>query len=94
MGGGRFVAPAQRVTDFLSGSSLGSAPLPSSSYRLGVRAGPLHELYTPELTRALQARTSLSRGAWFCRIPAAAVQRFDLPALLSPATSRPCFRPL
>ena len=28
--------------------------LPSSSYRLGVRAAPLHELYAPDLTESLR----------------------------------------
>lgn len=45
-------APAQRVTDFLAGRT--SATLPKTSYRLGVTAAPLHELYPPHLTAALR----------------------------------------
>ena len=41
------VAPVQRVTDFIAGSAGQDADLPSSSYRLGVRAGPLHEVLFP-----------------------------------------------
>ena len=82
MGGGSFVAPVQRVTDFLAYSSsmrkdiintndddycLSSTPgresvstaTPSSaiqsSYRLGVKEAPLHELYPPFVTNALHA---------------------------------------
>jgi uncharacterized FAD-dependent dehydrogenase len=84
MGGGSFVAPVQRVTDFLAYSSsmrkdiinaddddddycLSSTPgtqsvstaIPSSaiqsSYRLGVKEAPLHELYPPFITSALHA---------------------------------------
>lgn len=72
MGGGSFVAPVQRVTDFLACSSSmrkdiintddtqsvsvaapGSAI--QSSYRLGVKEAPLHELYPPFVTSALHA---------------------------------------
>ncbi|GAX77266.1 hypothetical protein CEUSTIGMA_g4712.t1 [Chlamydomonas eustigma] len=53
MGGGGFVAPVQRVTDFVEGIE-SKGELPSSSYRLGVKAGPLHQLYDPKLTHALQ----------------------------------------
>ena len=53
MGGGNLVAPAQRVTDFLDGV-LSQDPLPSSSYRLGVKSAPLHELYPPFVTNALR----------------------------------------
>lgn len=52
MGGGNFVAPVQRVTDFLEGRL--SDSLPSSSYRMGVKSAPLHELYPPPLTEALR----------------------------------------
>lgn len=83
MGGGSFVAPVQRVTDFLAYSSsmrkdiintdddddycLSSTPgtesvstaTPSSaiqsSYRLGIKEAPLHELYPPFVTSALHA---------------------------------------
>lgn len=72
MGGGSFVAPVQRVTDFLACSSsmrkdiintddaqsvLVAAPGSAiqSSYRLGVKEAPLHELYPPFVTSALHA---------------------------------------
>ena len=45
-------APAQRVVDFLAARP--SASLPATSYRLGVTPAPLHELYPPHLTAALQ----------------------------------------
>ncbi|CBJ28922.1 Hypothetical protein in ptb 5\'region (ORF1) [Ectocarpus siliculosus] len=54
MGGGNLVVPVQRVTDFMAGSSGRDADLPSSSYRLGVRAGPLHELYPSYVTEGLR----------------------------------------
>eukprot|EP00897_Mesotaenium_endlicherianum_P007845 jgi/Mesen1/7089/ME000369S06416 len=53
MGGGRFVAPVQRVTDFLEGQ-LSLEPLPSSSYRLGVKSARLDELYPSHVTQALR----------------------------------------
>lgn len=45
-------APAQRVVDFLTETV--SENLPKTSYRLGVHSAPLHTLYSPELTAALQ----------------------------------------
>jgi hypothetical protein len=39
--------------DFMSGNESAGA-LPSSSYRLGVHAAPLHELYSPVVTSALR----------------------------------------
>ena len=53
MGGGNLVAPAQRVTDFLDGV-LSADPLPPSSYRLGVKSAPLHDLYPSFVTNALR----------------------------------------
>eukprot|EP00611_Tribonema_gayanum_P000470 TRINITY_DN1032_c0_g1_i1.p2 TRINITY_DN1032_c0_g1~~TRINITY_DN1032_c0_g1_i1.p2 ORF type:complete len:178 (-),score=64.11 TRINITY_DN1032_c0_g1_i1:133-666(-) len=53
-GGGDLVAPVQTVPDFLSGAAAPSAPLPTSSYRLGVRAAPLHELYPAAVTQGLK----------------------------------------
>lgn len=53
-GGGALRAPVQRVTDFLAGRAGSPSSLPSSSYRLGVTAAPLHDLYSPPLTAALQ----------------------------------------
>ncbi|XP_078438743.1 FAD/NAD(P)-binding oxidoreductase family protein isoform X2 [Wolffia australiana] len=54
MGGGDFVVPAQTITDFLN-NKLSERPLPSSSYRMGVKAASLHELYPADVTRALQS---------------------------------------
>ncbi|PRW58781.1 proton phosphate symporter [Chlorella sorokiniana] len=53
-GGGGFVAPAQRVADFLAGQAP-RQPLPSSSYRLGLRPDPLHNFYPPHMTAAFVA---------------------------------------
>ncbi|XP_072961405.1 uncharacterized protein [Typha angustifolia] len=53
MGGGNFVVPVQCVTDFLD-NKLSVMSLPPSSYRLGVRASNLHELFPPHITEALQ----------------------------------------
>ncbi|XP_027176505.1 uncharacterized protein LOC113775716 [Coffea eugenioides] len=53
MGGGNFVVPVQTVTDFLN-SKLPVKCIPSSSYRLGVKATSLHELYPPHITEALR----------------------------------------
>ncbi|XP_051200377.1 uncharacterized protein [Lolium perenne] len=53
MGGGNFVVPAQRVTDFIS-NKLSVTSLPPSSYRMGVRPSKLHELFPPYITEALQ----------------------------------------
>ena len=56
MAGTPLTAPAQRVSDFLAGRP--SATLPATSYRLGVAPAPLHELYPPHLTAALQHAVS------------------------------------
>ncbi|GAQ81689.1 hypothetical protein KFL_000880030 [Klebsormidium nitens] len=53
MGGGNFVAPVQRAADFLDGV-LSADPLPSSSYRLGVRSARLDELYPDVVTASLR----------------------------------------
>jgi uncharacterized FAD-dependent dehydrogenase len=52
-GGGALVAPVQRVPDFLDGTI--SKTVQQSSYRLGVRSAPLHELYPAPVTDALRA---------------------------------------
>jgi len=52
LGGGNWTVPVQRVTDFISGVQ--SEDLPSSSYRLGVKSAPLHELYPPQITTAIR----------------------------------------
>lgn len=53
MGGGNFVVPVQKVTDFLD-HRLSVASMPPSSYRLGVKPANLHELFPVEITEALQ----------------------------------------
>jgi uncharacterized FAD-dependent dehydrogenase len=54
MGGGQLRCPVQRVSDFLAGRASIQEELPPSSYRLGVTAAPLHELYPPDVTAALK----------------------------------------
>ncbi|XP_057967597.1 uncharacterized protein LOC131157442 isoform X2 [Malania oleifera] len=53
MGGGNFFVPVQTVTDFLE-NKLSVTSLPPSSYRLGVKAANLHELFPVHITQALQ----------------------------------------
>lgn len=53
MGGGNFTCPVQRLTDFLS-EQKSTDPLPTSSYRLGVKSASLHELYPPQITEAIK----------------------------------------
>ena len=48
------MAPVQRVSDFMEQRAT-CGQLPSSSYRLGVRSALLHDLYSGEITQALQA---------------------------------------
>lgn len=62
--GGGMVAPVQRVTDFLDGVDGSKSQTANdvddglgpvrSSYRLGVKEGPLHELYPSFVTEALR----------------------------------------
>ena len=52
MGGGNFVVPVQRVTDFLSNTASTSAP--PSSYRLGVKPAPCHLIYPEPLVIAMK----------------------------------------
>ncbi|XP_076910870.1 uncharacterized protein LOC143568652 [Bidens hawaiensis] len=56
MGGGNFVVPVQTVKDFMNNKL--SATMPSSSYRLGVKAANLHELFPVHITEALQQSIS------------------------------------
>jgi uncharacterized FAD-dependent dehydrogenase len=51
-GGGAFRAPAQRLTDFLAGQSSGS--LPATSYRPGVAAARMEEVFPPFVAAALK----------------------------------------
>ncbi|XP_047327834.1 uncharacterized protein Cbei_0202 [Impatiens glandulifera] len=53
LGGGDFVVPAQRVTDFLE-NNLSGGSLPSSSYRLGVKEANLNQLFPDHITDALK----------------------------------------
>ncbi|KAK7304839.1 hypothetical protein VNO77_42730 [Canavalia gladiata] len=53
MGGGNFIVPVQTVTDFLE-NKLSVTSVPPSSYRLGVKAGNLHQLYPVHITEALR----------------------------------------
>ncbi len=53
MGGGtNLTVPVQRVTDFIKGQV--SETIPSSSYRLGVRSAPCHQIYPSAITEALR----------------------------------------
>jgi len=55
-GGGNLTVPVQRLTDFVEGRV--SSTVPSSSYRLGVKSAPCHELYPEPMTRALRDAVS------------------------------------
>ncbi|KAL7137950.1 hypothetical protein ABFS83_10G129700 [Erythranthe nasuta] len=57
MGGGNFVVPVQTAADFLC-NRLSGTPVPESSYRLGVKASNLHELFPLQITEALQRALS------------------------------------
>jgi uncharacterized FAD-dependent dehydrogenase len=63
-GGGKFVAPAQRMTDFVTGKV--SASLPPCSYLPGLQAAPLQEVLPPfvyeHLRKGLQAFGEKMRG--------------------------------
>jgi len=59
MGGGNLVVPVQTAEDFLNERVSKVEHLPTSSYRLGVKPAPLHELYPPVVTAAI--RESLIR---------------------------------
>ena len=52
LGGGNLTVPVQRLTDFVQG--VVSTTIPQSSYRLGVRSAPCHEIYPTPLTSALK----------------------------------------
>lgn len=53
LGGGNFICPVQRVPDYLS-DRISNAPLPTSSYRLGVRSAALHTLYSQDITNSIK----------------------------------------
>jgi uncharacterized FAD-dependent dehydrogenase len=52
LGGGQFVAPAQRMEDFTRGKL--SASLPSCSYIPGIRSAPLDQVLPPFVGQRLQ----------------------------------------
>jgi uncharacterized FAD-dependent dehydrogenase len=52
MGGGSLVVPVQRITDFLQDTMSTSAP--PSSYRLGVKPSPVHDIYCTPIVNALK----------------------------------------
>lgn len=52
LGGGNLTVPVQRMTDFIDGQV--SKTIPSSSYRLGVKSAPCHEIYPEPITNALR----------------------------------------
>jgi uncharacterized FAD-dependent dehydrogenase len=52
LGGGNLTVPVQRITDFCEGKI--SSTVPSSSYRLGVKSAPCHEIYPETITAALR----------------------------------------
>ncbi|GKV42100.1 hypothetical protein SLEP1_g49542 [Rubroshorea leprosula] len=58
MGGGNFVVPVQTVSDFME-SKLSVTSLPPSSYRLGVKAASLHQLFPSYMTDALRHSISM-----------------------------------
>ncbi|KAL0451327.1 UNVERIFIED_CONTAM: putative protein Cbei [Sesamum latifolium] len=58
MGGGNFVVPVQTTTEFLE-NRLSGTSVPPSSYRLGVKAANLHELFPVRITEALQRAISM-----------------------------------
>lgn len=53
LGGGNFVCPVQRVTDYLS-DKVSDNSLPTSSYRLGVKSAALHTLYSQDITNSIK----------------------------------------
>jgi uncharacterized protein len=63
LGGGRQVAPAQRLADFCAGRE--SSSLPLASYRPGIRAAPLHTEIPVFITERL--RTAFGRFARLMR---------------------------
>ncbi|XVF34362.1 hypothetical protein REPUB_Repub18cG0053100 [Reevesia pubescens] len=58
MGGGNFVVPVQTVTDFME-NKVSVTSMPTSSYRLGVKAASLHELFPIYMTDALRYSISM-----------------------------------
>jgi uncharacterized FAD-dependent dehydrogenase len=52
MGGGNFIVPVQRLTDFIN--EVPSKTAPSSSYRIGVKPSACHEIYPKAMVKSLQ----------------------------------------
>ena len=52
LGGGNLTVPVQRMTDFCDGKV--SSTIPSSSYRLGGKSAPCHEIYPPPITKRVE----------------------------------------
>jgi uncharacterized FAD-dependent dehydrogenase len=50
MGGGKLVAPVQRITDFLEGKIGGPGGPITSSYRMGVKEAACHTIYPEYVT--------------------------------------------
>lgn len=79
------LAPLQ-LADFLAGvESVG--PLPSSSYRLGVRAAPLHDLFSAEITSALRLVGVFILLAALTSCSSALISASSVPDRTSPAFS-------
>ena len=55
LGGGDFVCPVQRLPDFVDGRAPKTVSQPASSYRLGVREAPCHDLLPPALVETIAA---------------------------------------
>mmetsp|Transcript_19156 Transcript_19156/g.40363 ORF Transcript_19156/g.40363 Transcript_19156/m.40363 type:complete len:789 (-) Transcript_19156:293-2659(-) len=53
LGGGGMRAPVQRLTDFVNQKVSEPESLPQSSYRLGVKSAPCHDIYPQPLYNAL-----------------------------------------
>ncbi|KAK6236014.1 hypothetical protein SCA6_011351 [Theobroma cacao] len=58
MGGGNFVVPVQTVPDFME-NKVSVTSMPPSSYRLGVKAASLHELFPMYMTDAIRYSISM-----------------------------------
>ncbi|XWS73117.1 hypothetical protein CRYUN_Cryun02cG0097800 [Craigia yunnanensis] len=58
MGGGNFVVPVQKVTDFME-NKVSVTSMPPSSYRLGVKSANLHDLFPNYMTDALRYSISM-----------------------------------
>lgn len=54
LGGGELVAPVQRATDFMKGITHSIDTPISSSYRLGVKEAPCHEIYPEFITNTIR----------------------------------------